>query len=257
LLNIGSGQTHTRRVNKILMKFGYYADRELPESVGIDKPLLIDYKTNSHGYRCPSWDPMPDGKKNVVVLGCSHTYGVGLEDNEHWVHHVSQHNTTRLRYWNLGQPGASADKIVRILYGCEKLIDPRIVIVCWPAWSRRERLEAYTKNLIGSDEELKFENDETDKNNFLKNVFFVEKYAEQNECKVLHCFAQDSYHEHFKGLNVLETYTIKNCWPYWDKFTARELHAEPSLAGDGIHYGVEHHERFAQLFLERFRFKLK
>ena len=213
--------------------------------------------TNSHGYRCPEWDPLPDGKKNVVVLGCSHTFGQGNADDEHWIHHVSQHNTTRLRYWNLGQPGASADKIVRILYGCEKLIDPRIVIVCWPAWSRRERLEAYTKNLIGSDEELKFENDETDKNNFLKNVFFVEKYAEQNECKVLHCFAQDSYHEHFKGLNVLETYTIKNCWPYWDKFTARELHAEPSLAGDGIHYGVEHHERFAQLFLERFRFKLK
>ena len=36
------------------MKFGYYADRELPKG----------------NYRCPSWDPMPDGKKNVVVLGC-------------------------------------------------------------------------------------------------------------------------------------------------------------------------------------------
>jgi hypothetical protein len=200
---------------------------------------------------------MPDGKKNVVVLGCSHTFGQGSNDDEHWVHFLSQHNTKLLRYWNLGQPGASADKIVRILYGCEQLIDPRIVIVCWPAWSRRERLEDYTKNLIGSDEELKFENDETDKNNFLKNVFFVEKYAERNNCKVFHCFAQDSYHEHIKDLNVLQEYTIKNCWPYWDKFTARDLHSEPSLAKDGEHYGVEHHERFAQLFLERFGVKLK
>jgi hypothetical protein len=239
------------------MKFGFYADNELPESVGINKSPLTDYKTNSHGYRCPEWTPMPDGKKNVVVLGCSHTFGQGNADDEHWVHHVSQHNTTRLRYWNLGQPGASADKIVRILYGCEQLIDPRIVIVCWPAWSRRERLEDYTKNLIGSDEELKFENDETDKNNFLKNVFFVEKYAERNKCKVFHCFAQDSYHEHIKDLNVLQEYTIKNCWPYWDKFTARDLHSEPSLAKDGEHYGVEHHERFAQLFLEKFGVKLK
>jgi len=162
-----------------------------------------------------------------------------------------------LRYWNLGQPGASADKIVRILYGCEQLIDPKIVIVCWPAWSRRERLGSYTKNLIGSNEELKFENDETDKNNFLKNVFFVEKYAERNNCKVFHCFAQDSYHEQIKNLNVLQEYTIKNCWPYWDKFTARDLHSEPSFAKDGEHYGVEHHERFAQLFLERFGVKLK
>ena len=225
------------------MKHGHYTDRELPES--------------KHGYRCRSWDPMPDGKKNVVVLGCSHTFGQGSDDDEHWVHFLSQHNTKLLRYWNLGQPGASADKIVRILYGCEQLIDPRIVIVCWPAWSRRERLEDFTKNLIGSDEELKFENDETDKNNFLKNVFFVEKYAERNKCKVFHCFAQDSYHEYIKDLNVLQEYTIKNCWPYWDKFTARDLHSEPSLARDGEHYGVEHHERFAKLFLERFGAKIK
>ena len=112
------------------MKFGYYADRELPEG----------------NYRCPSWDPMPAGKKNVVVLGCSHTWGVGSADNEHWVHFLSQHNTTRLRYWNLGQPGASADKIVRILYGTQKLLDPKIIIVCWPTTSRRESLDAYPKS---------------------------------------------------------------------------------------------------------------
>ena len=90
------------------MKFGHYTDKGLPES--------------REGYRCPSWDPMPEGKKNVVVLGCSHTYGVGLEDDEHWVHFLSQHNTDRLRYWNLGQPGASADQIVRILHGTEQLL---------------------------------------------------------------------------------------------------------------------------------------
>ena len=115
------------------MKFGFYTDKGIPES--------------NVGYRCPSWDPMPEGKKNVVVLGCSHTYGEGLEDNEHWVHHLSKHNTKRLRYWNLGQPGASADKIVRILYGCEQVLRPEIIIVCWPVWSRRERLGKFAENL--------------------------------------------------------------------------------------------------------------
>ena len=220
------------------MKHGYYNDRGLPES--------------KYGYRCQSWDPMPDGKKNVVVLGCSHTYGEGNSDNEHWVHHVSQHNTARLRYWNLGQPGASADKIVRILYGCEKLIDPRIAVVCWPAWSRRERLGLEDESLTGDAEQLAAEDRDTDKNNFLKNVFFVEKYGEKNNCKVLHCFAQESYQEHIKGLKVLENYTLKNCWPHWNMHTARTLHSEPSLARDGVHYGVEHHERFAKLFLDRF-----
>jgi len=225
------------------MKFGYYTDKGLPES--------------EVGYRCPNWDPMPTGKKNVVVLGCSHTYGIGLDDNEHWVHFLSQHNKDRLRYWNLGQPGASSDKVVRILYGCEKLLDPEIVIVCWPAWSRRERLHHRAESKMGTDEELEYEDEQTDKNNFLKNVFFVEKFAEKNRCKIFHCFAQDSYQEHTKGLHVLEDYTIKNCWPYWNKFNQRVLYTEPSMAKDGKHYGVEHHKRFAELFLEKFGSKLK
>lgn len=234
------------------MKFGFYSDKEIPNGTELD-----GYRLNSHGYRCPEWTPMPDGKKNVVVLGCSHTFGQGNKDTEHWVHFLSQHNTDRLRYWNLGQPGASADKVVRILYGCEKIIDPKIIIVCWPFWSRREKLHVYAQSQTSHDEELKHENDLTDKNNFLKNVFFVEKYAEKNNCKVFHCFAQDSYHEHIEGTNVLKDYTIKNCWPYWDSREQRVLHREPSLAHDGEHYGVEHHKRFAELFLGRFGGKLR
>ena len=66
------------------MRYGHYTDNELK--------TFADWP-----FRCPSWDPMPDGKKNVVVLGCSHTWGVGLEENETWVHRVSKHNTKRLR----------------------------------------------------------------------------------------------------------------------------------------------------------------
>ena len=243
------------------MKHGYYADRELPKSVGINQAPIIDYKTNSHGYRCDEWDPMPSGKKNVVVLGCSHTFGQGNADNEHWVHHLSKHNTERLRYWNLGQPGASADKVVRILYGCEKLIDPRIIIVCWPFWSRRERLGSYPQGMMSYDEKLKHEDEHTDKHNFLKNIFFVEKYAEKNNCTTFHCFAQDSYHEHIPELNVLPEHTIKNCYPPYDKHhladARRTLILEPSLAKDGVHYGVEHHKEFARLFVNYFANKLK
>ena len=225
------------------MKFGHYTDKGLPES--------------GEGYRCPSWDPMPSGKKNVVVLGCSHTYGVGLEDNEHWVQFLSQHNTDRLRYWNLGQPGASADQIVRILYGTEQLLFPEIVIVCWPLWSRRERLEKHAVSLHSDNELLKIETGETDKQNFLKNVFHVEKFAEKNRCKTFHCFADQTYQEHIKGLNVLEDYTIRNCWPYWDKFEQRVPYNKPSIAKDGWHFGIEHHQQFAKLFLGYFGRKLR
>ncbi len=227
------------------MKYGYYSDNDL--------------KTfEQYPFRCPSWDPMPDGKKNVVILGCSHTWGVGLEPDETWAHLVSQQNKSRLRYFNLGQPGASPETVVRILYSCEKPINPKIIIVMWPEASRRERLVHYPMNLHHTSEYLKHETDETDKNNFLKCVFFLEKYAEKNQCKTFHCFS-DNYIE-FKnekgGPNVME-HTLRECWPYWDKFRMRERTPNPSRARDGIHFGIPNHKRFAELFLQQFGQKLK
>lgn len=227
------------------MKYGFYSDTELTS----DK---------QYPFRCPTWNPMPNGKKNAVILGCSHTWGIGLETHETWAHLVSQHNTRRIRYWNLGQPGASADTVVRILYSTEKVLFPSIIIVMWPDISRREVHDTEIRKVRGSDVTQRYENHTTDQKNFLKNVFLLEKFAEKNQCKTFHCFA-DKYNDFRtkKGAPLLlEDYTLRNCWPYWDKFTARDLHAEPSRARDGMHFGTKHHERFAELFLEAFATKL-
>lgn len=246
-----------------MIKFGFFTDR------GLDKQDLMKdpwNKTNwhpdinSHGYRCPEWDPMPNGKKNVVVLGCSHTFGQGLLPGDHWVSMLSQHNTERLRYWNLGVPGASGECCVRRLWGSQQLIDPRIVIVCWPDISRRSWYGDHNKpgSLTGRDEANRYQTDYTDLMTFLHNVFWVEKYGQVTQAKILHCFATEVIeHEDMSSLNVLRQQTIRNCWPYWDKFTQRQIHAEPSLALDGKHYGKKHHERFAKLFLDHFGPKLR
>ena len=237
------------------MKHGYYADDELPKF-----DLAVGYETNSFGYRCPEFRPLPDGGKNVVVLGCSHTFGEGLEENEIWVSQVAKQSNKILRWWNLGQPGASADLMIRILYGAEKVLFPKIIVACWPAQSRRERLELHPQNLTSDDPLLKTENDTTDRNNFLKNVFLLEKFAEKNQAKTFHCFAEDVY-EVDNNLQVLKNYTIKNCWPEWDRHplpeAKRNIITTPSLARDGVHYGSEHHQVFARKFYERFKSKLK
>lgn len=242
------------------MKHGYYADDDLPKSVGLEREELKPYRLNSYGYRCPEFRPLPDGGKNVVVLGCSHTFGEGLEDEEIWVNQVAKKSNKILKWWNLAQPGASADKMVRILYGSEKVLFPKVIIACWPLWSRRERLHSYPQSLMSYDPLLKTENEYTDRNNFLKNVFFVEKFAEKNQANTFHCFAQDAY-DLDSNLSVLKDYTIKNCWPEWDRHhlpdAKRIILKTPSLAKDGVHYGVEHHQVFAKLFLERFKSKLK
>ena len=238
------------------MKFGHFNDKALPDMLSSVSELPELYKLNSFGYRCPEWSPMPHGKKNVVILGSSHTFGQGLAEDEHWVHFLSKHNTVRLRYWNLAQPGASGDKIVRTLYGSQKIIDPNIVIVCWPDWSRRERYGEDTTDMQGSNQQLRYEDDETDLQNFLKNVFFVEKYAEWKNCMTFHCFASASYHEHIPDLKALKEHTLMNCYPWWETYLQRELQSD-SVARDGQHCGIKHHERFAELFLKQFGSKLR
>jgi hypothetical protein len=237
------------------MKYGHYADNELPQFDPVP-----GHKTNSYGYRCPEFRPLPNGGKNVVVLGCSHTFGEGLEDEETWPSLVAKESNKILRWWNLARPGGNADQMVRILIGTEKVLFPKIIVACWPVWSRRERLDLYSQNLTSNDVSLKVENNNTDRNNFLKNVFYLEKFAENVGAKTFHCFAQDVY-ELNKELQVLNNYTIKNCWPEWENHHlpgAKRKHITiPNLARDGAHYGIKHHQVFARLFLEKFKAKLK
>ncbi len=163
------------------MQIGHWSDRKIPANENSEGITV-----NSHGYRCLEWNPMPDGKKNVVILGCSHTFGVGHPEETHWVAHLSKHNTKLLRYWNLAVPGCSADKMTRILYGAEKILEPKIIICCWPSSSRRERLDKIPISTMGADKYNRFETDETDKQNFLTNLFFIEKLAEKNKAKTFH-----------------------------------------------------------------------
>jgi hypothetical protein len=241
------------------MQYGHYSDNSLPRLNYKDE--FVDYKTNALGYRCPEWTPLPVGKKNVVILGCSHTYGVGLQEDEIWVNQLySRVDQTRLRFWNLGTPGASGDKIVRILYSTEKVLFPKIIILCWPAWSRRERLEDTPVSLCNNDSGLKLENEQTDRNNFLKNVFFVEKFAEKVDAKTIHCFAEDDVYN-VTDTNVYYKTSLKSCWPEWSTLTfehkKRVLNTDPNLARDGVHYGSEHHKKFAELLYDYFKSKLK
>ena len=239
------------------MKFGFFTDRGLDKQ-NLDKDPWNKVKTNSYGYRCPEWQPMPYGKKNVVVLGCSHTFGQGLEDDQHWVHFLSQHKPERLRFWNLGVPGTSGDAIVRRLWGTQQIIEPSIIIVCWPPITRREWYDREISALHGHDEKLLIQNQHTDMSNFLHNIFWIEKYAEIYQAKTLYCYSTEVIkHPDLADLNVLDTHTLSNCWPYYDHWEQTKLYTEPSLASDGVHYGVEHHRRFAKLIIDYFGGKLR
>jgi hypothetical protein len=249
------------------MDIGHFSDKGIPVNNNAE-----GIKVNSLGYRCPEFTPLPQGKKNVVILGCSHTFGVGHAEETYWVAHLSKHNTKLLRYWNLAAPGCSADRMVRILYGTEKVLFPKIIICCWPSVSRREHLDKIPIHLFGRDKQLRYETDITDHQNFLKNLFFVQKFADYNHAKVFHCFAEelptlDGSTTSFAtmtnpaNINVMDYATLKSCWPPWDQYlgegSRRERITDPNIAQDGVHYGEKHHKGFAALLLNKFSSKLK
>ena len=230
------------------MKYGYYSDNKLPEGY-----FNKDYRVNQDGYRCNEFLPLPNGGKNAVVLGCSHTFGQALDDGDVWVDQLANLTKSNVRFWNLGQPGSSGDKMVRILYASEKVLFPKIIIMCWPVISRREKLDKIPINLTSDAKELGHENEHTDLNNFYKNFFLVEKFADFIQAKTFHCFSDDAVDvDHPR---CYTDYTLKTCYPVWDKHNLpgaiKSRNQKPSYAKDGIHYGVEHHSRFANLLHQR------
>lgn len=77
---------------------------------GWDNPLSIDYRFNSHGFRCAEWDQI---QTHNIALGCSHTQGVGLPLKYTWPYKLSF--LLKQSVLNLGVGGGSLDTCFRIL----------------------------------------------------------------------------------------------------------------------------------------------
>lgn len=69
-------------------------------------------------------------QSTTVAFGCSHTWGVGVEQQQTWSHRLQAHN--------FGQGACSVDFIVRNAPMVLEKINPGTVYVLWPDWSRFE-----------------------------------------------------------------------------------------------------------------------
>jgi hypothetical protein len=69
----------------------------------------IEYKFNSHGFRCKEFD----NEASYIALGCSHTSGTGLPVEKTWPHLLFE--MTNIPVLNLGVGGASLDTCFRLL----------------------------------------------------------------------------------------------------------------------------------------------
>jgi len=167
-----------------------------------------------------------------LALGCSHTWGTGVEADETWPY--------LLGAMNFGLGCASGDQVARIAEGLIINYRPKIVYCLWPDWSRFEYFTNGTiyQSLPTDTNRIHFmetHDDEWCKLNFQKNT---------EDLKVI-C---DRY-----GSKLIDM-TLYDLIPYID-------HADRwPLSKLGHHYAPEWHGWVAELFAkardENFQFPL-
>jgi hypothetical protein len=90
----------------------------------------ITYKFNSYGFRCEEFDNNP----TVMVLGCSHTFGVGMPVDKIWPEMLAKE--LNMKCANLGINAGSLDNAFRMCHGYIDIVKPKIVVLLEPPPNR-------------------------------------------------------------------------------------------------------------------------
>lgn len=101
---------------------------------GSDNSNKNTYTYNELGFRGNSF--LKDGFK-IMSVGCSHTEGIGVNDNETWPYYLSTliKNSVDL---NFGHSGRSNDYIARTILTFVDKVNPNLVLIMYSYPSRRE-----------------------------------------------------------------------------------------------------------------------
>ena len=105
---------------------------------GSDNSNQNQYTYNQLGFR---GNTLPLEGKKLMAVGCSHTEGIGVDDNQTWPHYLS--DLLNYSHVNFGFTGRSNDYIARCVLTFTEKIKPDIVCIMY---SYPERREYYTKD---------------------------------------------------------------------------------------------------------------
>lgn len=123
-----------------------------------------------------------------IALGCSHTFGTGVEKYQAW--------PALLGAENLGKEGISADYIARTINNYLEQYKPNTVYILWPDWTRFEYKfgSRYRQSLPTDKNRIHFMETATDE--WLENNFNEKRNQVINACKNIELIDMTLYDLH-------------------------------------------------------------
>jgi hypothetical protein len=199
--------------------------RQQLEKYGWDKPGIITYKFNSHGFRCNEFDQ----SHGIITIGCSFTAGVGLPVESIWPNLVG--SDLGLPVWNLGIGGASMDTCFRLLSCYIHKLNAEYVLLLTPPDQRFElhtveKVQCFRpQTIIHPIQNYWYQCESNGQLNFIKNLLAIQQLCTQHNKKLIV--------KHSDG-DMCGTLKPRDRWP-----PARDL----------LHVGTDEHKECARRFL--------
>lgn len=130
------------RLNRFLGNKDFLNKLEQNGWIKENKLIDIEYKINRHGLRCSNFSDQP----GIIFIGCSHTYGTGVKEENIWPRLVSEH--FGVETINFGCPGTSALVPTYHLLNCmPEITQPIAIVLLAPPVSRVDLLRE-NKNFL-------------------------------------------------------------------------------------------------------------
>ena len=122
---------HQKNFDEYIQELFNHSILNISKSMPRDTSGLTEYKENSMGYRSKEFLK----KENMIVAGCSFTYGLGISEELTWAHILS--NKINEDYVNLAHPGISIEQsVVNVISYCEKFGNPEYIFCLFPPLHR-------------------------------------------------------------------------------------------------------------------------
>lgn len=227
----------------------------------------ITYSWNSYGFRSDEF--VDDGRDSIMVVGCSHTVGVGCPLEHTWPHFLKNKINPNLKVYNLSSSSSSSDFVARTIYRTLEILKPKAVFVLWPAYTSREipirgRYMPYKIIAVDNEERQSVTKQTLHKFSDILTDFSYFMYQQKRNELFTKLICKDQSIPFYElSSSIVEDLAkpdlrkivsnVEN--PNGPNASLRRIgyQFESSVARDNFHFGKERNEYVADLFYEKYK----